>query len=78
LERFASACKGLWRELFTRASFLIGQSRKQGDQTNRPAPYTHLQTAIEVIFSFFVMSLRGGGSGGTSVGLLNISPEPFV
>jgi hypothetical protein len=32
LERFAIACTGSsGRELFTRASFLIGQSRKQGD-----------------------------------------------
>ena len=31
LERLANACTGLWRELFTRASFLIGQGRKQGD-----------------------------------------------
>jgi len=31
----ANACKGMWRELFTRACFLIGllirQSHKQGD-----------------------------------------------
>jgi hypothetical protein len=31
LERFAIACTVLWRELFTRDSFLIGQSRNQGD-----------------------------------------------
>jgi hypothetical protein len=31
LWRLANACKGLWRELFTRARFLIGQSYKQGD-----------------------------------------------
>jgi hypothetical protein len=35
LDRFAIACAGLWRELFTRAPFLIGlligQSHKQGD-----------------------------------------------
>ena len=31
IDRFANACTGLWRELFTRACFLIGQSHKQGD-----------------------------------------------
>jgi hypothetical protein len=31
IDRFAIACTGLWRGLFTRACFLIGQSRKQGD-----------------------------------------------
>jgi hypothetical protein len=31
LERFASASTGLWRELFTRFSFLIGESHEQGD-----------------------------------------------
>jgi hypothetical protein len=34
--------------LFTRASFLIGQSRKQGDLFNRPTPYTHLQSDLIV------------------------------
>jgi len=28
--------------LFTHARFLIRRSRKQGDYTNRLAPYTHL------------------------------------
>ena len=31
LEQFAIACTGLWRELFTRARFLIRQSHEQGD-----------------------------------------------
>ena len=31
LYRIAIACTGLWRELFTRACFLIVQSHKQGD-----------------------------------------------
>ena len=31
LERLANACTGLWRELFTRACFLVGLGRKQGD-----------------------------------------------
>jgi hypothetical protein len=31
LDRFAIACTGLWRELFTRACFLIGQNRNQGE-----------------------------------------------
>ena len=30
-ERIAIAYTGMWRELFTRACFPIGQSRKQGD-----------------------------------------------
>jgi len=30
-ERFAIARTVVWRELFTRASFLLGQSRKQCD-----------------------------------------------
>ena len=31
LERFAIACTGMWRELFTRARFLIRRNYKQGD-----------------------------------------------
>jgi|SoiMethySBSTD1v2_1073268.scaffolds.fasta_scaffold2401573_2 hypothetical protein len=38
----------MWRELFTRACFPIEQSRKQGDETNRPTPYTQLQFALGI------------------------------
>ena len=31
LDRISNACTGLWRELFTRAWFLIVQGHKQGD-----------------------------------------------
>jgi hypothetical protein len=31
LWRLANACTGLWRELFTRACFPVGQGCKQGD-----------------------------------------------
>ena len=31
LDRLTNACTGLWRELFTRARFLIGRGHKQGD-----------------------------------------------
>src|SRR5262245_27458640 len=38
------------RGLFTRSPFpiglLIGQSHNQGDETNRPTPYTHLQSDL--------------------------------
>jgi hypothetical protein len=46
LWRFANVGGGLWRKLLTRAYFLIGHRRKQGDLTSRPTPYAQLQTTI--------------------------------
>jgi hypothetical protein len=83
LDCLANAYTGMWRELFTRACFLIGlligQGHKQGDYTNRPTPYTHLLTAInEPLIEIGCWQTRDGPRRSRAVVLCRLIADHFL